>query len=327
MQKKLIALAVAGLVSAPAFAQSNVTVYGIADMAVGSFDNADGKGVFKVDSSVWLTSRLGFKGSEDLGNGLKGVFQLEYAITPDVNSEIGGKAGDADNARDTFVGLSGGFGTVVAGRLSTPYNRLWDSYDQNGSNTFDSVNRFNGLGVWAARIDNAVAYVSPNMGGLTAILAYGADEDREMSADVIGGSLSYANGPIKAGYIYHRVGDDDVSPSKQVDGHMLGGSYDFGVARLGAAYKLSSPDNGALEDEKSWAVNLAAPVGAAGVASIGYADVSDYAGIQDNDAKAYSVAYQHNLSKRTALYGGYAAEKFDGEKRTDKVAVGVTHRF
>ena len=132
MQKKLIALAVAGLASTAAFAQTNVTIYGLVDY--GYSYRFDGRGVgsilpgvpggptpgsaSKLDSGIDAGSRLGFKGTEDLGNGLKAVFLLEGGFT---NDDGYSAQSSRTYGRQAYVGLSGNFGTAVGGRLYTPY--------------------------------------------------------------------------------------------------------------------------------------------------------------------------------------------------------------
>ncbi|MDQ5945450.1 MAG: hypothetical protein QG619_872, partial [Pseudomonadota bacterium] len=123
MQKKVIALAVAGLVSGAAFAQSNVTIYGVADLGLvtssgtrsganGAKANTGSANYNGIDSGIWGGSRIGFKGEEGLGNGLKAIFTLEYYIAPDENSGVGaapqtsGAGGSGSNSRQSFVGLS-----------------------------------------------------------------------------------------------------------------------------------------------------------------------------------------------------------------------------
>ena len=120
MQKKLIALAVAGLVAAPAFAQSNVTIYGRADYGMvtrsgtpDGFGSADLNGKTEFASGVQAGSRLGFKGAEDLGNGLKAIFEIEYGLKMDEGTTSSTVWGN----RHSYVGLTGNFGTVVGGRL------------------------------------------------------------------------------------------------------------------------------------------------------------------------------------------------------------------
>ena len=119
MQKKLIALAVAGLVSAPVFAQSNVTIYGVADAYMG-FGNHGGNDLAAVQSGGLSGSRLGFRGAEDLGNGLKAVFTLEQGV--DISNGVASPSvgGDSVFSRQALVGLSGAFGTISLGRQYAP---------------------------------------------------------------------------------------------------------------------------------------------------------------------------------------------------------------
>ena len=139
MQKKLIALAIAGAFVAPAaFAESgNVTIYGIMDASYDITDNgnsttAQGEKTNKVSSN---SSRLGFKGSEDLGNGLSAVWQLETGINVD------GTTASNLNSRNTFVGLSGKtWGTVILGKHDTPYKISTRSLDMFGDGLADNRN-------------------------------------------------------------------------------------------------------------------------------------------------------------------------------------------
>ena len=130
MQKKLIALAVAGLASTGAFAQANVTVYGVADA---TFDvvkiSGDAKNDLGNTTRVSTNSSLiGFKGAESLGNGLTAVFQFESGVGFD-------NAGALGATRDSFVGLAGGFGTVVLGNLTGPTRALGGAVDVNSGAT------------------------------------------------------------------------------------------------------------------------------------------------------------------------------------------------
>ena len=116
MQKKLIALAVAGIASGTAFAQSNVTIYGIADMSYVNYSDANANGVgstHQINSGQWKTSRFGLKGSEDLGNDLSAIFQMEFAMKMDVNNE-------PITQRPSWVGLrSKSLGEIRAGNHNT----------------------------------------------------------------------------------------------------------------------------------------------------------------------------------------------------------------
>lgn len=311
MQKKLIALAVAGLVSAPAFAQSNVTVYGRMDIGVFSQDDVNGNSVTTVQNSGWTTSRLGFKGSEDLGNGLKAIFQIESRLRNDGDNDL-------NTNRDTFVGLTGGFGTLIAGRNSTPLNAWLMDYDASGSNAFRHTN-VNLAGALEVRVSNSVVYAAPKMGGLDAAVLYAPDENDGVKNDVYGIGLQYKTGPLAAFYTFHAV--DNV-----VDNHAVGGLYDFGVAKVMATYIFNSFEAANTEDETAWSLGVNAPIGA-GVIGLGYTAQSDIAGIDGNDVDVWALTYKHNLSKRTYAYTGYQRQDPDGGDAIDTFGVGIAHSF
>ncbi|TYC56623.1 porin [Zoogloea oleivorans] len=245
MQKNLIALAVAGLVSTGAFAQANVTVYGVAD---GSFDvvrvsntagNAAGDNDLGNTTRVSTNSSLiGFKGAEALGNGLTAVFQYESSVGFDNTGGIGA-------TRDSFVGVAGGFGTVVLGNLTGPTRALGAALDVNAGatgigansallgklggylvNTTDLAGSYPGAApntttncarsstctsIFDTRWKNAIAYVSPSFAGLSVTAAYVANENKAFqgasAANTTGYDvgLKYANGPAMAAVTYNAV--------------------------------------------------------------------------------------------------------------------------
>ncbi len=182
MQQKLIALAIAGLASSAAFAQTNVTVYGLVDMGVANV-KADGRSSgWKIDNGLLAGSRLGFKGEEDLGGGLKAIFTLEYMLMPDVNAPVG-SAGDWSGTatRQAYVGLKGNWGTVMAGRLQGAGYNFACSHNPVAGGAFDTISKMsvptggvNGpagellLGCGSnGRTNNSIAYISPNWNGFT----------------------------------------------------------------------------------------------------------------------------------------------------------------
>ena len=277
MQKKLIALAVAGLASTAAFAQTNVTIYGIADVGAVVFDGKTGHKGVQINSGVLSTSRLGFKGVEDLGNGLKALFTLEYGLATDSNTGIG--TGTAAG-RQQFVGLTGGFGTLVGGRLQTAGLDFTVAGSALGASSalgaINNVNLGSALGVGlinaAGRANNAVAYISPSFGGATLAVNYareplgtetGAGNVSDATAMLV--ALNYANGPISAGAVYGVYDNNDslgletagitattlgygLTPAQiaaaqaavQLDKAKewgVRGGYDLGVAKLQAAYQ------------------------------------------------------------------------------------------
>jgi predicted porin len=220
MQKKLIAVAVAGLLSGAAFAQSNVTIYGVADGYYGRL-SATGKMSNNHFNSGGLSgSRLGFQGQEDLGGGLKAVFQYELAFNLDGGANAGSGAindcvgnNGLTTTRQSYVGLGGGFGTVVLGRLQTPgyYIGKFDALASAAISPQAILSANLGSTIApsnAGRVNNAIAYLSPNFNGFSAVVAYGSGEETTQGTEkesVTGLGLNYENGPIAAGYVYHHV--------------------------------------------------------------------------------------------------------------------------
>lgn len=354
MQKKIIALAVAALASSAAFAQSNVTIYGVADAAVLSVKTDDAKRATQVNSGGLAASRIGFKGVEDLGNGLKALFVLEYRLDIDQNEGVGSwtsgagqaNAASAGPARQQMVGLTGGFGTAVAGRLQTTAYDWAVSYDILAGTAISPLQNVNGTnfvigGTTAgARANNAVAYISPSFGGLT--VAYNRAYFQEQGfgsntpanapnwaatfnntaiANML--SANYKNGPIAAGVVYSVLDNKTIATAASADyskttDWALGGSYDLGVAKLTGTYQTSKAKNSiagvstSFNKDKAWSLGVAVPVTSAGTVIASYAKNgikstdTPVATFADNTS-SYTLAYTHAMSKRTKLYAGYTA--------------------
>ncbi|HEX6735937.1 MAG TPA: porin, partial [Azonexus sp.] len=265
MNKKVIALALAAAASGTAAAQSNVTIYGNIDMGVmvrngGSGGVHNGKTQTDLQSNA-SESYLGFRGVEDLGNGLKAVFDLQYVITPDMNSGPGNSytAGAGLGKGHQYVGLAGGFGTVVAGQLDGIRYGLYGKYHPFGNS---SVGNFASMTTQYDRASNAVAYISPAFQNFTVVLAYatntqGAEgsmcglhagldcegnngDDRLYSIN-----LNYLKGPLSIDLDYETTTAVGVSNSRLYVAD-VGISYDFGVVKLGALYDVIKGDADSL---------------------------------------------------------------------------------
>lgn len=316
MKKSLIALA-AVAASGAAMAQSSVTLYGVVDTSVGYVKGQDS--VSGLLNNGNATSRLGFRGVEDLGNGLKAEFVLEGQVDPD-----NGGAG-FNFKRQSTVGLSSSeFGQVRLGRaLTASYNAV-SRYD-----VFGTV----GLGASQAwsdgyknRSDNMVSYISPKFAGFGIGFDYGFGEKSKARNDrYMGFGATYDNGPLSLGLgLDHINGDTRIalpaagSPEytaaqkareavKDLKTWQVGGSYDFGVVKLAAFYKQTKNNFLYVNNTyklKTWNLGLSAPVGAAGVVKASYNNYK----LSDSSKKAqqFSLGYVHSLSKRTALYGTYS---------------------
>jgi len=331
MQKKIIALAIAGLASSAAFAQTNVTVYGVVDLGYvnsSASNAATGKQKMTgINSGNQAGSRVCFRGTEDLGNGLKALFTLEYGLSADVgaNSWTG-------TARQSFLGLTGNFGTVVAGRLQNPGYNFALKYDTMGASINSPVGQLSdnaGLSISArdalGRLDNAVAYVSPSFSGLTVVGAYAFGEqiknnvargDNKSPQAVMALAAEYGVGDLNVGVVYHKLNDigatNTGAAAHDRSEYGVGASYDFKVAKLSALYQRSSDDNvgnvrNADDTVKLWQVGVGVPVGAKGLVEVAYGRLkNDRSGVRaDLGAKSWGINYEHSLSKRTTAYVGY----------------------
>jgi predicted porin len=347
MQKKIIALAVAGLASTAAFAQTNVTIYGVADMAYAySFGGNEGA-QHNIQSGGLSGSRIGFRGTEDLGNGLKALFVLEYGIDIDENDGLGnGAAG----ARQQMVGLTGGFGTAVAGRLQTA------GYDYAcgiGAVAGSALDPYIKLGVGslltcgsAGRAESAVAYISPNFGGFS--FAYNharvteqaaSSQNNDVYANLVAGN--YVNGPVNVNFTVARTDDKDtlaLAGQKRME-YGVRGSFNFGPATAFAAYQTNRTDG--FDRDNKWSLGVIVPAGAKGAFTAQYA-ANDIENANDADSDALTVAYMHSLSKRTTIYTGVTYVRNDdnaaraagfetavgaADNNTGVFALGLRHTF
>ncbi|GBG02521.1 porin [Azospira sp. I13] len=335
MQKKLIALAVAGLASTAAFAQSNVTIYGVADATFDVVKTSSAAGNADLGSMTRVStnsSYIGFKGLEDLGNGLKAVFQFESSVAFDTGAGL-------NTARDSYAGIAGGFGTVAAGRLTGPTRALGASLDVFAGSTGIGANSgiIGKLGnmvpvisapaargatiensVFDTRFSNTIAYISPNLSGFTLTGAYVSGENKTLDNAVVKANLKgydvgavYNNGPIMAGLTYNHVALGDLNDTKAKD-LRLGGSYNFGVASLRVMYDRVKADDNVGTDIKQnvWGIGGTYNVTTNGKLVAQYYKAGDVkvAGATANEtgAKLFAVGYEHSLSKRTLLKATYS---------------------
>ena len=338
MKKSLIALAAVAVVSA-ASAQSSVTVYGRVDLGLtrdtGGLSPA--QSVTRLDSGIGGGSRLGFRGVEDLGGGLKANFVAETGYCADSNSPGGFcTGGNQFMGRQSTVGLSGSLGALDLGRQYTPAFLTLNALDPFGTgyagqitNLFDSAGGFAAAGSNSAnpRMNNTIKLSSANYGGISGSVAYGLGESVAAGARAtrnIGFNAQYANGPIFVGLGYHeaQAGALPVFPVTQFDARknvIFGGTYDFGVAKAHFAYGtiknnvaqgvlVTSTAPNALNmnygNSRNTMIGVSAPIGS-GKVMASYIRHDDR-GVNNFDADQFGIGYTHALSKRTSLYTAYA---------------------
>lgn len=334
MQKKIIALAVAGLASTAAFAQSNVTIYGSVDAGYAYRWDAENKTTGQhsrssLDTGASAGNRLGFKGVEDLGNGLKAVFLLEQGFAFDNGSSA---QGGRIYGRQAYVGLTGGFGTAIAGRLYTPYWTLTSGTDPFAAGTVGQMRNVfsSGAGVDGlldpARVDNAVAYVSPSFGGFDVTVAFSSAAgisdavtqenagDNSKNNTVYALLAKYSAGPVMAGFNVHRIAVGSTTANttaKSVDNYTLAGTFDAKVVKLHAMAQYNVVDSSAVQGDftgTNYMLGATVPLGKFALkTSVTYSDFNgDTNSPLKGTATQYAFGADYALSKRTNLYSAYS---------------------
>ena len=344
MKKKLVAVAVAGVLGAPLVAQAqtaNVTLYGRLNVNYELVDGrqADGSNpnVSRLSSN---SSRLGVRGTESLGGGLSAIFQIESSINGD-------GAGGTLAGRETFVGFQGSWGKFTAGRFLLP---LDDMHPIFGNVPTYTTSILSTAALWANgfaakqdggfddRANNSVRYDSPSFNGLTfsgqvamrdssgTTGSVGGDHTQELRhAYIWGANAIYNNGPIQVGVGYE---DNRKVRGAGLDDYdiTVTGGYNFGVVRVAAVYdrlKYDTPTGDLKRD--FWGVSATAPIGPGtlyafyGQANDGKGDAADgerVAGLtkgSDTGAKQWEVSYTYPFSKRTSVYAGYVKIQNDSK--------------
>ena len=316
MKKSLIALAVLGL-SGAAMAQSSVTLYGVADAGIGKIEAGSGLADPANDASDKTefisgsmmnngTSRLGVRGVEDLGGGLKAGFQFETGLDLD----NGGSSG-AFWSRQANIWLGGNWGTVKLGRQFTPSYLTTSTFELTGAALYSvlaNTYKFAGIG---RRANSAFTYMTPNFGGFTGALAYVTKTDLATPKDAYDLGLMYANGPIGVG-----VSVNKFSTSKT--NYQAGAKYSFGNFALAGSYTQAS--NEAKAVRRGFGIGGSANFGAFTVTLDLTRDTKN-----EWTGKKYTngvVEAKYALSKRTFVYGAFL--RLDD---TNNYGIGVRHNF
>jgi predicted porin len=331
MKKLNLALVLAGALTGAAQAQSAVEVYGIVDMGLvreigtkldsgsGAIPLSDGN---KITSGTQSGTRIGFKGKEDLGNGLSALFVLETGIAADK----GGFNQGNGFARQSFVGLQGDFGTLTLGRQYTSYfltlNQVADPFAsglagnaQNlmlpGSSASSIASNTGAITSTdrAIRMDNAIKYVTPVFENFSGEIAYGFGErtDATDGQRVITGSVGYDSKPLNVRLAYYER--NNAADTGSLKSTMLAANYDLEFAKIFAAYA----DNDWLIQGKTrnYLIGATVPFGAHKfIAS--YIRADGRGTNAANDADQWGIGYTYSLSKRTNLYAAYGQIGNDG---------------
>ncbi len=340
MKHKLIALAAAALCAAGAHAQSSVQVTGLVDAYAGSMKMAGDAGRKSVVNSGGLTtSWFGFKGTEDLGGGLKANFLLTSFFQADTGAPTRGIPNDTFFSRDANVSLSGGFGSVLLGRWMAPNflssvvaNPFGDSFTFSPLILHMNVPLFNSYGGWKATTpsdtgwSNQIAYSTPDIGGFKANLQYQFGEvPGNNGKKNVGANFFYVGGPLTMTGFYER--DQIGNPGQGAylgttkKDWMLAAAYDFNVVKPYLSYGQAKADNNP-NTAKTLQLGASAPL--AGGKLLASWVKTAFANL---DRKTLTVGYDYFLSKRTDVYAMVMNDRITSQPTGTSFGVGMRHRF
>lgn len=309
--KKIALVAALAAVAAPAFAQSSVTLWGRINTSVESqkIGSADRKVVVQNNGS-----RLGFKGTEELGGGLKASFALEHGLNSDTGAATGGTT---FWNRGSWVQLEGAFGAVRLGKwFPGSYFATADYVSMHNHDTGTSADNLYGT---RFTTNNKVSYFTPsNSAGVSAEVGVAAGEGTAPRAwDV---AVNYDMGPLHAGFGYEKVGI-----YKQ---YAVRGLYELGAFTFGGYYQREE-----VSGFKNRDVGRLAAMYTMGQSefhlNVGGSKTGGDGAFRFGGAKQYTVGYNYNLSKRTKVYGFWTKTDYNGVGQADfsSLAAGIRHNF
>lgn len=257
------------------------------------------QGGTSVTSNYDGTSRWGVRGSEDLGGGLKANFHLES----DAINATSGTVANAGFVRQSWVGLSGGFGSLMLGRTTTPQNRVMGTFDLNG--TADGSSALKALKLAAngnltgSRQNGMIQYVSPDLSGFSFNLGYAPKLNTGLAKNWMQVAGAYKTKELTVGFaIQPKVGN----AANNRTGYALGAKYDFGTFVVSGLFTQDE----SRADGKGWGLGVAVPLGATRV-GVQVARLTDATNAAKKGATAWELFADHDLSKRTRLYANYGS--------------------
>ncbi|MDR0529666.1 MAG: porin [Zoogloeaceae bacterium] len=328
MRKKILALALTAA-SCTASAQSNLVVYGLIDVGFSRRGDNIASGVSpknSIDDSLSTGSRIGFKGAEHLGGGVKAFFTLESGFAADTGQQ---RQSGRLFGRQAFFGLTGNFGTVTVGRVHTPRYLFLTAIDPfRGGRVGSYRNAISAPSALTAggenlldpiRLDNAIAYTSPAFSGFNITTVYSANalleehEGNKHDNTVFAFLPRYVHGPLDLGVSYHQIRDSGKGAGvnglvrAKITNGAVGGAYDFGAFTLSAFHDYSKATAEGIRKItlKAWLVGLHVPFGNHAV-QISYLQSHLNDGHDLGKAKQWAAGYTYAISKRAEFYAASA---------------------
>ena len=284
-----IATAIALLAAAgAASAQSSVNIYGRFNVT-GERQNSNDVKIYKLVNNA---SRIGFKGTEDLGGGLKAGFVLEHGFNVDTGSASQG----AFWARQSEVNLSGGFGTLRAGNFTS--EAYYATSDYIGMHNHETGTSSDALYAYIGRNTNKIAYRTPSfIKGLTAEAAVSANENQAAGIRTWDFAANYGAGPLHIGFGYEKAG--------AANQYAVSALYEFGPLLIGGLVQRDKNGYGANFGSRTNFRGSAAYIVGSSEFHVNVGKAGDYSKVASSSALQYTLAYNYNLSKRTKLYTYY----------------------
>jgi predicted porin len=348
MKKQLIAAAVAAVIAAPMAASADVTVYGKLHYSIDSIDYGSGAGGTFADTGMDILpvnydgsavnshdSFFGIKGSEDLGNGLSALFQMEFSISGD-------SLGGVENDHNTFLALAGSWGVFGIGQVDTPYMS-----STAGLELFDqTIGDYNQLSFDDIRAQDAVFYMSPNWNGFSFVAAV-VIPSLDNNADGIEATsiaATYSNGPWFASLAYETLSDNFVNAlygvSEDYNKWRLGLGWTANGFHVGYIYEDREIENtGSFGEGDSWQLSASYTAGN-NTFKIAYGEADNFTreastdlphlgGVFDAAGDQWSIGVDHKLSNRTKVYAAYTdfESDFGSFGDYDAFSLGIVHTF
>lgn len=335
MKKTLVAVA-AVVAATGAIAGNSVTLYGVADVWVGSVKNPGAStSQMVIEDGGAAASRIGIRVKEDLGGGMYAAVKMEERVRID----SGIRSGDprpgsrrVEGPREHWLGLGGDFGEVRLGyNNNSASDTIGDFADATSGTAFSAIDGTFGQAATAtsSRLRNSIRYVSPDFDGFYGSFTYSTGENkgrrfspsyvRTKTDNAFGGMIAYEGGPLGVSVGYAVVNTDGALDPSTVN---VGGYYDFGQFKLSGGFGVQDPERGA---KTNWyGIGAGFTVDniyvAATLASSKTKDAN-------NRFNAFGLEGHYNLSKRTLAYAGFSRGKPTGVSAGRLFAVGINHRF
>lgn len=339
MKKNIIAIAVAAAMIAPAAAMADTTLYGKFHVSYDflSGDNASNtQGGFSSNSS-----RIGIKGKEKINDNLSIIYQYETGFDAGMNGSAASNGGALGSQRNTFIGATGTWGTVIAGRHDTPFKVMGRDYDLFGDTIGDSRNIISGpsfyqgttadpaayAGNWDLRPGQVIAYATPDLMGFHAMVAYvnswaddpqvaggtggGATPNTPYNTNANAWSLSagykIAGFGLDAAYEQHKLQNSLVpTGNDSQDAYRIGANYSIAGFKILGLYQDIKNVGFTNNDVKAYGVGAAYTFMGANTIKAQYYKADDISNTENTGGDMWAVGYDYKLSKQTNVYAMYA---------------------